>query len=166
VAAQLEEISKATGLALDEVRGIAYNLRPYHLERLGLRESIEVMIEKIREATDLEINARVALFDEVFSKDDEVLFYRVIQECLNNIIKHAEATAVEISIVQTETEVTARIQDNGRGVSAQPDGQQPAGGFGLIGMAERIRMLGGIHSLASEAGKGTTVTIKIPRGQE
>ena len=163
VKAQLEEISQATGQALEEVRSIAYNLRPYHLERLGLRESIEVMIEKVREATELEINARVALFDEVFSKDDEVTFYRVIQECLNNIIKHAEATAVEINIVQTETEVTARIQDNGRGFVVTPEKQ--AGGFGLIGLAERVRMLGGTHSISSEVGKGTVVTVIIRKGE-
>lgn len=162
VAAQLDEISNATGQALEEVRGIAYNLRPYHLERLGLRESLNAMIEKIREATGLEINARVALFDEVFSKDDEVLFYRVIQECLNNIIKHAEATAVEINIVQTETEVAARIQDNGRGFTVESQ----ASGFGLIGMAERVRMLGGTRSMESEAGKGTTVKMIIPLREE
>ncbi|MGE0103668.1 MAG: two-component regulator propeller domain-containing protein [Blastocatellales bacterium] len=162
--AQLDEISRATGQALTEVRGIAYNLRPYHLERLGLRESIEAMIEQIREATGLEINARVALFDEAFSKDDEVLFYRVIQECMNNIIKHANATAVEISIVQTETEVTAQIRDNGRGFPVAPEKQ--TGGFGLIGMAERVRMLGGRQVIASEPGKGTTVTVRIPRRDE
>ena len=160
--AQFDEISRATGQALEEVRNIAYNLRPYHLERLGLRESINAMIEKIREVTELEINARVALFDEVFSKDDEALFYRVIQECLSNIIKHAQATAVEISIVQNETQVTARIQDNGRGFVALPETQ--ASGFGLIGMSERIRMLGGQHTIES-TGKGTTVTIIIPRDE-
>jgi len=160
VTAQLEEISNATGHALEEVRGIAYNLRPYHLERLGLRESLNAMIEKIREATGLEINARVALFDEVFSKDDEVLFYRVIQECLNNVIKHAQAAKVEISIVQTETQVTARIQDNGRGFVAASESQ--SSGFGLIGLAERVRMLGGTHSIESEADKGTKVTVIIP----
>ncbi len=164
VSAQLDEISSATGQALEEVRGIAYNLRPYHLERLGLRESLNAMIEKIREATGLEINARVALFDEVFSKDDEVLLYRVIQECLNNVIKHAQATAVEISIVQTETQVTARIQDNGRGFVPVPESQ--SSGFGLIGLAERVRMLGGTHSIESETGKGTMVTVIIPLREE
>ncbi len=160
VATQLDEISKATGQALEEVRSIAYNLRPYHLERLGLRESIEAMLEKIREATELEINARVALYDEVFSKDDEVTFYRVIQECLNNIIKHANATAVEISIVQNETQVLARIQDNGSGFAATAENQ--SSGFGLIGLAERVRMLGGTHMIESSAGKGTTVMVIIP----
>ncbi len=164
VKAQLDEISSATGQALEEVRSIAYNLRPYHLERLGLQASIEAMIEKVREATGIEINARVALSDEVFANDDDVTFYRVIQECLNNIIKHAEATAVELNIVQTETEVTARIQDNGRGFAITVEKQ--AGGFGLIGLAERIRMLGGTHAISSEAGKGTAVTINIPRDRE
>jgi signal transduction histidine kinase/ligand-binding sensor domain-containing protein len=163
VSTQLDEISNATGQALEEVRSIAYNLRPYHLERLGLRESIEAMLEKIREATGLEINARVALFDEALSKDDEVTFYRIIQECLNNIIKHAHATVVEVSIVQNETQVTARIQDNGRGFVATPDKQ--SSGFGLIGMAERVRMLGGTHSIESEVGKGTTVTILIRKDE-
>ena len=160
VATQLDEISKATGQALEEVRSIAYNLRPYHLERLGLRESIEAMLEKIREATELNINARVALYDEVFSKDDEVTFYRVIQECLNNIIKHANATNVEISIVQNETHVTAYIQDNGRGFVTVAEHQ--SSGFGLIGMSERIRMLGGQLSIDSESGNGTKVTVIIP----
>ena len=163
VATQLDEISKATGQALEEVRSIAYNLRPYHLERLGLRESIQAMLEKVREATELEINARVALYDEVFSKDDEVTFYRVIQECLNNIIKHAQATAVEISIVQNETQVTARIQDNGHGFVATPENQ--SSGFGLIGMSERVRMLGGTHSIESDVGKGTIVTVIIRKGE-
>lgn len=164
VTAQLDEISNATGHALEEVRGIAYNLRPYHLERLGLRESLNAMIEKICEATGLEIHARVALFDEVFSKDGEVLFYRVIQESLNNIVKHAQATSVEISIVQTETQVTAHIQDNGRGFVTVPESQ--SSGFGLIGLAERVRMLGGTHSIESEAGKGTKVTVTIPLREE
>ena len=163
---QFDEISKATSQALEEVRSIAYNLRPYHLERLGLRESINAMIENIREATGLEIKARVALFDEVFSKDDEVTFYRVIQECLNNIIKHANATTVEISLVQNEKEVSARIQDNGRGFTAKTDDRTQTGGFGLIGLVERIRMLGGTHSIESEAGKGTTVTLRIPLHEE
>ncbi len=161
VATQLDEISKATGQALEEVRSIAYNLRPYHLERLGLRESIEAMIEKIREATGLQINARVALFDEVFSKDNEVTFYRVIQECLNNIIKHAHATVVDISIVQNETQVTVHIQDNGRGFVATSENQ--GSGFGLIGMSERVRMLGGVHTVESQVGRGTTVMITISR---
>ena len=162
--AQFEEISKATGQALEEVRSIAYNLRPYHLERLGLRESIEAMLEKIREATELQINARVALYDEVFSKDDEVTFYRVIQECLNNIIKHANATKVDISIVQNETQVTAHIQDNGRGFVAAPENQ--SSGFGLIGMSERVRMLGGTQAIETEVGKGTTVMVIIPLQEE
>lgn len=163
VTVQLDEISNATGQALEEVRGIAYNLRPYHLERLGLREALNAMIEKIHEATGLDINARVALFDEVFSKDDEVLFYRVIQECLNNVIKHAQATAVEISIVQNEAQVTASIRDNGRGFDTAAESQ--SGGFGLIGMAERVRMLGGTHSIESEAGQGTLVTIMIRKDE-
>jgi ligand-binding sensor domain-containing protein/signal transduction histidine kinase len=166
VTAQLEEISQATGQALEEVRGIAYNLRPYHLERLGLRESIEAMIEKIGEVTGLTINARVALSDEVFSGDSEVLFYRVIQECLNNVIKHAQASKVDISIVQTETAVTACIQDNGCGFSAPPDQVSQQGGFGLIGLVERVRMLGGTHTIQSEAGKGTIITVTVPRDQE
>lgn len=165
VTAQLEEISQATGQALEEVRGIAYNLRPYHLERLGLRESLEAMLEKIGEVTGLTINARVALSDEVFSGDSEVLFYRVIQECLNNVIKHAQATTVDISIVQTETAVTARIQDNGRGFSTAPDQASQQSGFGLIGLVERVRMLGGTHTIQSETGKGTTITIIIPRDE-
>jgi signal transduction histidine kinase len=163
VTTQLDEISHATSQALEEVRGIAYNLRPYHLERLGLREALEAMLEKIREATGLDIKARVALSDEVFSGDHEVTFYRVIQECLNNIIKHAQASAVDLSIVQTETTVTARIQDNGRGFATPPEQAPSSGGFGLIGLAERVRMLGGTHTIQSEAGKGTTITVIISR---
>jgi signal transduction histidine kinase/ligand-binding sensor domain-containing protein len=158
---QLDQISAATSQALEEVRSIAYNLRPYHLERLGLRAAIEVLLDKIRESTEISIHARVALFDEAFEKADEVTFYRIIQECMNNIIKHSEAKNVEVRIVQSESAVEVRIADDGRGFVHGKEG--PASGFGLVGLAERVRMLGGTFSVQSEPGMGTTVLIRITR---
>ena len=88
------------------------------------------MIEKIREVTGLEINARVALFDEVFSKDDEVTFYRVIQECLNNIIKHAGASEVVVQLQKLGRQIILRVQDNGSGFDF--DQAKFSGSMGLL----------------------------------
>jgi signal transduction histidine kinase len=84
---QFEEISRASSQALEEVREIAYNLRPYHLDRLGLTQSIKAMLESINDSTDIDFAYDIMPLDGVFPKNEEVIVYRIIQECVNNIIK-------------------------------------------------------------------------------
>ncbi len=159
---QFDEISAASVQAIEEVRQIAYNLRPYHLDRLGLTQSIEAMIEKIEETTDIEFNLHIENLDGVFSNEQEVVIYRIVQESVSNIIKHSKATIAGVEIQADDAEIAINIRDNGQGF-APTDGKTPRqGGFGLIGLKERVIMLRGNYQIETNKGKGTGVFVKIP----
>ena len=155
--AQLNEISTAISQSLEEVREIASNLHPHHLDRLGLTKAIEAMIDKVEAAAPIEIAAEIDNIDGLFDATAEINLYRVVQESLNNIIKHSAAHVARVVIKRAAQSVTVTIHDNGRGFSAG----EVKSGFGLTGIAERARMLGGVHAIDSIVGKGTTVMLTI-----
>lgn len=157
---QFEWIVHSASQSLEEVREIAQNLRPYHLDRLGLTKALEVMIEKVAGTTKIRFVTELVPLDDLFSKEDAITLYRVVQESLNNIVKHAQATEARVSVIRTTDSVTLTIHDNGRGFSPLDVAAKPSG-FGLHGMAERVRMLGGAWQLDSQEGHGTTVTIRF-----
>ncbi|MBX7219406.1 MAG: hypothetical protein K1Y36_05635 [Blastocatellia bacterium] len=164
---QLDEISKSVTATIQEVRGIAYNLRPVHLKRLGLTTAIEDMVETVGTTSGLTIDADIAPLDEVFSKDEEIHFFRIIQECLNNVVKHAQATTLELTIHRDREGISIQVKDNGIGftkpIPALGNGQgvAPLSSLGLTGISERVRMLGGTLDLQSTPKVGTTVSIRI-----
>ncbi len=165
---QFDEISSAAAEAINEVRAIAYHLRPSQLERLGLTMSIEEMIEQVAEASGIRFDCEIASLDRVFSSESEINFYRIVQESLNNIVKHSDATQVRIRIRSHGRGVELIIQDNGKGFepsAARANGSRKPG-LGLISIAERARILGGTHQIESVPGRGTTVTVNIetPKG--
>lgn len=166
---QFDEISASATQSIDEVRDIAYNLRPYHLDKLGLATSIEAMAERIGASSAIEFTVNVPPLKGAVSKDQEITVYRIIQESLNNIVKHSGAMQASIDIAYDERELVITIADNGKGFDAKAARAATIGsGFGLAGVAERVRMLGGRHSIVSAPGQGTTVTIVLPgrSGQE
>ncbi|HQU85639.1 MAG TPA: two-component regulator propeller domain-containing protein, partial [Pyrinomonadaceae bacterium] len=159
---QFDQITEQSVEAINEVREISYNLRPYLLDRLGLTKALRSLFNKTAENTNLKIKAEIENIDKIFSSEEEMSIYRVIQESLNNIIKHAEAENVEIKIERTENLVSIKISDDGRGFSANRNlNSNKKGGFGLFGMAERIKILGGTHKITSALGKGTKISIRI-----
>ncbi len=157
---QFEWIVSSAAQSIEEVREIAQNLRPYHLDRLGLTKALEVMIEKVAATTRIRFVSELVPLDDLFSKEDAITLYRVVQESLNNIVKHAQASEVRVSIERLTDSVTLTIKDNGRGFLLS-DAAARASGFGLAGMAERVRMLGGEWRIDSQEGQGTTVTIRL-----
>jgi ligand-binding sensor domain-containing protein/signal transduction histidine kinase len=165
---QFDEISGAAAEAINEVRAIAYHLRPSQLERLGLTTSIEEMIEQVADASGIRFDCEIAPLDRVFSSESEINFYRIVQESLNNIVKHSDASEVSIRIRNEARGVELMIQDNGKGFepnAARSNGPRKPG-FGLTSIAERARILGGNHQIESVPGRGTTVLVKIetPKG--
>lgn len=163
---QLDEIDTTVSQALSEVRAIAYNLRPLHLDRLGLTAVIEEMIEKVASASSIQFFTDVAPLDGVFTKEGEINFYRVIQESVNNIVKHSKATKANVEILCENDTVQIAVRDNGRGFIAESSTEsvRPSAvrGLGLTGIAERVRILGGSHAIHSSPGQGTTISIIIP----
>jgi signal transduction histidine kinase/ligand-binding sensor domain-containing protein len=165
---QLEQISNQSAQAISEVREIAYNLRPYLLDRLGLTKAVKSMLGKIAEIGALKVEAEIDDIDGIFPAETEINVYRVLQESLNNILKHSEASKVIVSIRKNARMVTIGIEDNGRGFDVRrPKGdvhstradEKP--GFGLLGISERVKMFGGTHTIESEIGKGTLITVNL-----
>jgi signal transduction histidine kinase/ligand-binding sensor domain-containing protein len=160
---QLDEIAEAASHAIEEVREIVYNLRPYHLERLGLTKSIEAMIRRASTGDGVRFAAEIEPLDSLFSAEAEINVYRILQEAISNIVKHAQATEAKVSVKRSSTGADVVIQDNGRGFlpcSADPT-ETRRGGFGLIGIAERARLLGGDLTVDSAPGGGTVLTIRL-----
>ncbi len=154
----LHKISEESVQAIAEVREISYNLRPYLLDHLGLTKAINSMLKKVSEATEIEVISKIDAIDGIFPNESEISIYRIIQESLNNILKHAEATKVTVLTKKDGHFVTIKISDNGKGFEIQEDKK---GGFGLLGMQERVKMIGGIITLDSEPNRGTIITIKL-----
>jgi len=158
---QFEWILSSATESIEEVREIAQNLRPYHLDRLGLTKSLAIMLERLAATTRIHFVSELAPLDDLFSKDDAITLYRIVQESLTNVVKHAQATEVRVGVVRATDNITLTIQDNGRGFSPAAAAAS-ASGFGMAGMAERVRMLGGERRIESREGQGTLVTIRLP----
>jgi signal transduction histidine kinase len=167
---QMDEIAEAATDAIDEVKEIAYNLRPFHLDRLGLTAAIDVMLSRMADAHGLRIEKDLDPLDDVFPKDQEINIYRIVQEGLTNIVKHASATDVRVTIKRDTRSVAIALEDNGRGFTrdataggagAVTAGGAGNGGFGLQGMAERARLFGGEPIVQSVPGQGTTIRLTL-----
>lgn len=159
---QFEEITTESANAISEVREIAYNLRPYLLDRLGLTKAINAMLNKIADKLPLRIISKVDDIDGLFENEAELSIYRIIQESLGNIIKHAEASEIDVTIEKIENGINLKIRDNGKGFDTKEKSENKTqGGFGLLGISERVRMLNGTFSIKSETDKGTTIEIEL-----
>src|SRR5205085_961503 len=131
----LNEISDAATLSIEEVRQIAHNLRPYQLERLGLTNTLQAMLRQIANASDIGFTCEVDQIDGLLSKEEEISLYRIVQEAINNILKHSGASEAGIHIKRTGDEIQTTIADNGRGFTLEPAGQAELQkrGLGLAG---------------------------------
>jgi signal transduction histidine kinase len=158
---QLDEIAASASQSIEEVREIAYNLRPYHLDRLGLTNAIEAMIEKVAATTPIRLIPQIDSIDGLFPKEAEIIVFRVVQESINNIVKHSGANEARVRIERQARAVTITIKDDGRGFSAKRSAESRGGGFGLAGMSERVRVLGGEQTIHSVPGQGVTITITL-----
>jgi len=161
-ASELNEISDATSLALDEVREIAYNLRPFQIDQLGLTKALESMLKKVSQASGIKFSIMIDPIDDLYSKEAEMNIYRIVQESANNIVRHSGASCAEVEIRRDARGVTIRVHDNGKGfASDSATGRPRRGGLGIAGISERARILGGKHETYSAPGAGTTIIIKL-----
>jgi two-component system sensor histidine kinase UhpB len=165
---QLAEIQATAMSAILEVRQIAHNLRPYELDRLGLVAAIDSMVERISDSSAIALSADLDPITGVLSADAETSVYRIVQEGLNNVIKHSHAAAARVEIKKRGTQLIISVHDNGNGlpVPAQTGNGNNTTGVGLSGIAERVRTLNGTLAIHSLPARGTTLTIclEIPRG--
>ncbi len=157
--AQLEGISALATASIGEVRQISHDLHPYQLDHLGLTGALEAMIDNTARSSGVTFERKLDRVDEVFDKDAAMNLYRVVQESLNNVLKHSGARNARVQLERDVREVILRISDDGLGFdAAQPDSH----GLGLRNIAERVRMLGGRLAVNSSLERGTCLEVTIP----
>lgn len=161
---QLNEITALAADTLDEARKITHNLRPIQLDRLGLTEAIKQLIENVRRASEFQIETEIENVDGLIEKDSEIILFRIIQEIMNNILKHSKASEVNVIVGVEGSKVRLYIEDNGVGFNSEEFLKQEKinKGFGLNGLSERVRILKGELHIKSEISNGTKVIIFIP----
>ncbi|WP_295669159.1 sensor histidine kinase [uncultured Mucilaginibacter sp.] len=142
-----------------EVRSIAHQMMPNALIKSGLVSALRDFINKIP-AEKLKISMETTGIDMGLENTTETVLYRVIQESVNNVIKHAEATALDILLLCDKNEITVSIEDNGKGFNT--DDKNKFTGIGLKNMISRVEYLKGSVDISSSPGKGTLVAIFIP----
>jgi len=141
---------------IDNLRSIITDLRPAALDELGLAPALATLVKRVQTASGLEIDATIAI-DGRLADEEETVAYRVVQEALSNVVKHAQATTARVSATTGDGELRITVADDGRGF----DPAVPVSGFGLQGMGERIELVGG--SLSIEPGDpGTRVEVVLP----
>lgn len=158
-ASQLQGIIRVTGDAIGETRRLAHNLRPLHLEQLGLTAALDQLLEQFQDANRIGVTWHLEDLDDAFLPAQITHIYRLVQEALNNISKHAQATQVNVLVERDLHLVRIRIEDNGRGFDTR---RVREAGLGLTSMTERARMLGGSVVIKSEPDAGTAVMMELP----
>jgi signal transduction histidine kinase len=162
---RLDEISDCALQAINEVREITHALRPYQLDRLGLAQTIRATVSRAAENSPILFASHVDEVDRVFDKEAEIHVYRLVQEGVNNIVKHSAATEAAVVVKKVFSAVSLSIRDNGKGfdAAAMEHFVSPEDvGHGLNGIKERVRILGGTLVIDSRPGQGTSLSIEIP----
>src|SRR5436309_1759747 len=154
-AADLRELVVAT---LQDVRRLAVQLRPAALDDFGLAAALERLAQTFSEATNMRVEIEAQLGEERLPPEVETTLYRIVQEALTNIVKHAEAARVSILLVRRATTATVVIEDDGKGFDTE---NVHAEGLGLVGMRERVELHDGRLTVESTPGSGTTLVAEV-----
>jgi two-component system, NarL family, sensor histidine kinase DevS len=154
--AELRELVVST---LQDVRRLAVELRPSALDDFGLVAALERLAASFAEQSGIAVDFQTSLADERLPGEVETALYRIVQESLTNVVKHARARRVSILLARKNGAIKAVIEDDGRGFDAA---EERLDGFGLVGMRERLALLGGRLEVESSSEAGTTVAAEVP----
>jgi len=151
----LQQLAAAT---IAEVRAVAHNLRPPHIEQLGLTDALENLLKQVDASSGLEVQQRLDNVDDVLQDTSATHVYRIVQEALNNIMKHAHAKLARVELERDIHALRLVIRDDGSGFNPASRGS----GLGLASIAERVRMLHGTLRIEARVGAGTSMHIELP----
>jgi signal transduction histidine kinase len=156
---QVESVLQCAAEAIAEIRSLVGNLRPMHIEELGLKDAIEGMLARVGSTDSLQVEWRLDDVNDVLEGTRATHVYRIVQEGVNNIVKHAQARSASVVMERDIHCVRLLIRDDGQGMSPS-DGRRS--GMGLTTMTERARLLGGQLWVESGEGRGTTLRVELP----
>ena len=155
---RLEKLREDVSFVIEDIRGLAWELRPSVLDDLGVVPAIRKYIENFSQHYGIQVQFECSLRTRL-DIQKETTIYRIIQEALTNIGKYANVGEARVSIHETESVVEVLVNDKGEGFIRDPKGK----GVGLFSMEERARGLGGQFSISSKIGKGTTISFSVPK---
>jgi PAS domain S-box-containing protein len=149
---------------IEKMRKLSYGLTPSSLEDLGLTNAIVALLDEFATHSQMKLTQRLANIDKLFSFMAEVTIYRIFQEALTNIKKHAEADRIDVAIQKNKDGIQFIIEDNGKGFDYKQfkTGEAVHQGLGLTSMDERVRMIGGRLSIKRRRQRGTVISVLIP----
>ncbi|MCC6900267.1 MAG: HAMP domain-containing protein [Polyangiaceae bacterium] len=157
----ITKMSEQIDSAIDSVRRISSELRPPVLDRLGLAAAVDWLVRDCRSRSGLSIALHVTDLPEPLNGLVAITVFRIVQEALTNVVRHAGATEVSVDLVCDDSTLSLTIHDNGKGIDmASAEGPQS---LGILGMRERIHLLGGSFSIHGDPGAGTTISVEVPR---
>ena len=163
---ELSDIKRHLRAILKEIRSIMYDLRPASLDELGLVLTIKRMSSDISHSKDINIDVQSISYNEINSSQIKLTIYRIIQEALNNIIKHSQAKNVSIKLDIKKNLISGVISDDGTGFDVNGALANKAVSFGLSSMRERAEIMNGKINIKSQPGKGTRIYFSIPNEEE
>jgi PAS domain S-box-containing protein len=149
---------------IEKARNLSRDLNPAIIEDLKLSGALDWLINEIEKHVAIRISKELETVDYLFSIEDQIVIYRIIQEALKNIVKHAAAETAAVIVEKHQNYVLLKIEDDGRGfeISSVWHKHVADRGLGLAAMDERSRMLGGELNVQSAAGRGTCISLRIP----
>jgi signal transduction histidine kinase len=159
VSESIRDLRELVVRTLQDVRRLAVELRPKALDDFGLVAALQRLAETFAEQTGVRVHVEAALGDARLAGETETALYRIVQEALTNVIKHAQAETVSVVLTRKGGRVVAVIEDDGRGFDPADTSDAR---LGLLGMRERIALLDGQLSVESRPGEGTAIAAEVP----
>lgn len=161
---RIDDMKNLLDSVMKEAREISYNLMPSVLEDFGLAPALQLLSEQFANRTNVKVQFQAHGVNDRFDTNLEIGLYRIAQESLNNISKHAEATEVNLQIIHHSKGIRLVIEDNGKGITTQPSLIRATGkgGMGLPGMRDRASSIGGALTIDSTPNHGTLITVEVP----
>jgi PAS domain S-box-containing protein len=160
LAAHLQGIQRVAAEAIAETRNLAHNLRPPHIEQIGITESLRGLIHSVSQSTPVHFEFRLENVDDIFKGEAATNIYRIAQEALNNLVRHSRANQGSVTLERDVRSVRLRVVDDGVGFDSGNAASQ--NGLGLTSINERAHMLYGSLSIASTPGQGTELVVELP----
>ncbi len=163
---RLDEVRGELAKALEGVRRFARALRPPALDEVGVVAAIREYARSLCETAALHVEVDADPIDSTLSPQAELVLYRIVQEALSNVVRHAGARSVRVRIARRESAVFAEVHDDGRGFAVDDELARTDHGLGVFGMQERAAYVGGSVHVRSRPGAGTTIRVRMPtRGE-
>jgi PAS domain S-box-containing protein len=158
----LDDAQRLLEDAMEVVHDFARELRPSVLDELGLLPALRSAVHELGERADLQVELRADPGAEELGSEQKLVLFRIVQESLNNVVKHAHASRVLVTVARSDEGVHLTVSDDGRSFVAGTDGSVTRKRLGLLGMRERVRLVNGKFDLRAQPGKGTTVKVLVP----